>query len=886
MEIIVFILLIMVIAIYMKLDSLEKKIEILYDEVLYQGKQKYKKPVSLDDKPIVAESNVEQEEIDFKDSQKSRQEYFPEIADNKTTKIEPIENDFVVDNEGAIEKFKKEYPLGVDTLSIAKDEAIDDEFSSVNQEVEPEATNSFLASLFSMDNILVKLGAVVLFFGLAFLAKYAIEHSFISVELRMVGLIATGLGLGFVGYKVRDKNRVYAMIMQGLGIAIIYLTIFSASKFYGLLSMQSAFALMLLVVVVGSLLALKQNSLELALFSVVGGFLVPILTSDGSNRHILLFGYYAVLNIGVLFMAYRKSWRVLNLAGFVFTFGIATAWGVLRYRAELFSTTEPFLIFYFAIYLAISILFIKNAKANPNRFIDTTLTFGLPIVTFLLQLRLVEHIEYGDAISAVVLGTIYLVLYWLFRRENRLLGASYLAIGIIFYTVAVPYYFGKQTTGMMWALEGALVIWISAKQEQFYTRLIGEFVLIVATAIYIFNTPLHFMSAIDFLGYLVVGASLIFSGYILSRVKREDAIVQYPMLGIGLFVLLVSIYSYLEQNLSSYVNSSLLSALIVGFLAFAFSKYKEWRALSISLAIFAPLGVLNIIFLVASNGINLNPMYGFNALIWIAYFVLIYAILLREREWQFVTLEHVMNLGLLLAVVTLSLHSLAYKSGFSEALVLAIWILPTVAMVALLGVDRLYGDRFIKYKKLYQNEIRGVLLIIALIWNFLANAVAINSSWYLPLFNTLELTQLAVLVLAGLYIYRNNLSFKPLAIRVLAVLSLIFITVVYARAVSVYKGIDYSFIALFNDLSFQAGLSILWASFGLGFMLLSKKYANREFWVVGFGLLVITVAKLFLVELSNSATVERIVSFIAVGALMLLIGYIVPIPPSREDERD
>ena len=141
-------------------------------------------------------------------------------------------------------------------------------------------------------------------------------------------------------------------------------------------------------------------------------------------------------------------------------------------------------------------------------------------------------------------------------------------------------------------------------------------------------------------------------------------------------------------------------------------------------------------------------------------------------------------------------------------------------------------------------------------------------------------------MLAGLYIYRSKLSFKSVAFRVLAVLSLIFITVVYARAVSVYKGIDYNFITLFNDLSFQAGLSILWASFGLGFMLLSKKYANREFWVVGFGLLVVTVAKLFLVELSNSGTVERIVSFIAVGALMLLIGYIVPIPPSREDAED
>jgi uncharacterized membrane protein len=38
-------------------------------------------------------------------------------------------------------------------------------------------------------------------------------------------------------------------------------------------------------------------------------------------------------------------------------------------------------------------------------------------------------------------------------------------------------------------------------------------------------------------------------------------------------------------------------------------------------------------------------------------------------------------------------------------------------------------------------------------------------------------------------------------------------------------------------------------------------------------------AKLILVDLSNTGTVERIVSFIGVGVLMLLIGYISPVPP-------
>jgi len=44
------------------------------------------------------------------------------------------------------------------------------------------------------------------------------------------------------------------------------------------------------------------------------------------------------------------------------------------------------------------------------------------------------------------------------------------------------------------------------------------------------------------------------------------------------------------------------------------------------------------------------------------------------------------------------------------------------------------------------------------------------------------------------------------------------------------------------------------------------------------------VVKLFLVDLSNVGTVERIVSFIGVGVLMLVIGYLLPVPPRFRTE--
>jgi uncharacterized membrane protein len=54
-------------------------------------------------------------------------------------------------------------------------------------------------------------------------------------------------------------------------------------------------------------------------------------------------------------------------------------------------------------------------------------------------------------------------------------------------------------------------------------------------------------------------------------------------------------------------------------------------------------------------------------------------------------------------------------------------------------------------------------------------------------------------------------------------------------------------------------------------------------WIIGAGLMVVVIAKLFLVDLSSIGTIARIASFLTVGALLLVTGYLAPLPP-RDSE--
>ncbi|OZB72520.1 MAG: hypothetical protein B7X37_09945 [Halothiobacillus sp. 14-55-98] len=79
----------------------------------------------------------------------------------------------------------------------------------------------------------------------------------------------------------------------------------------------------------------------------------------------------------------------------------------------------------------------------------------------------------------------------------------------------------------------------------------------------------------------------------------------------------------------------------------------------------------------------------------------------------------------------------------------------------------------------------------------------------------------------------------------------------------------------------QTTYSIAWSLLGLILIVLASRLKQRRLWLVAAGLLGVVVLKLFLVDLSGSDTLARIISFVGVGVLLLLAGYIAPIPAKQ-----
>ena len=756
---------------------------------------------------------------------------------------------------------------------------------------EPSWLMQMLTNYFTGGNLLVRIGGVILFFGLAFLVKYAAEHTTISMEFRLGSVALVAVGLIMLGWKLREKEGAYGQILQGLGVAVLYLVIYGAAKFYTLLSLESAFVLMLVVVVLGSFLALKQSSLPLALFSTTGGFLVPILTSAGEGSHVVLFSYYFVLNLGIFFMAWKQTWRVLNIVGFLFTFVIVTSWGVLRYSPELFSSTEPFLILYFLMYLTITILFAGKSKGH---LVDGALLFGLPAVVFPLQVQLVSHIEYGAGISAVVMGSLYLLLAKVLKGKtpSKLLLQSFFGLGVLLYTVAIPYFFDADITAAIWAMESAAVIWLSLKQKRVFVRYFGELLLFVSVGLYLVSQIDNAINFSVYLGYTIVTFATFFAAYQLQKHKEYLGADKYLS---GVFLLLsfavwmasvwevavwVEAYMFIHKILLGFILGTMLIALA--------DKILVWQLLGKVLQATLLVGVVLFIGSFIDIPYPLNPFGGLGAIAFLALMVWHTIILYRyDKLWQFAKYLHILSLWFAVAILTLALRYVAITSGASSTMILlSTGILPLLSAFALMRVN-LSKVGLSEYMTEYRYIGTGGLLLFLLLWNIQAlSYVPDFLQNYLPLLNLLDIMQIVILGIFGywFYMFRENFDKvnRDIFFMALGALSLILLSVVFARAVHMYQDVPYQLSALWANLYFQTGLSLLWSAVAIVLMLLSKRYVHRVLWLAGFGLLGLVVLKLFFVELASSGTIERIISFMVVGTLLLLIGYFMPLPPNQE----
>lgn len=160
--------------------------------------------------------------------------------------------------------------------------------------------------------VFTAIGVIAMVFGMAYFFKYAIEQGLISEMIRLitgglVGFFALGLGQG-----LRRKFKLYSQLLSAGGLVILYLTSYASFNFYGLVDWSLSALGMALVSVLGVLLALREDSQLFAGFTQLGALFVPFFFDPLATHPHVVFAYFALLNLLVVLVSTKKTWKSLT----------------------------------------------------------------------------------------------------------------------------------------------------------------------------------------------------------------------------------------------------------------------------------------------------------------------------------------------------------------------------------------------------------------------------------------------------------------------------------------------------------------------------------------------------------------------------------------------
>ena len=263
------------------------------------------------------------------------------------------------------------------------------------------------------------LGGLALFLGLAFFIKYSLDHGWIPDEVRVALGFVFGAGLVVGGLRIpRDKYAVTAQTLIAAGVVSLYaVTVACGKDHFNFLGPVAMLLVMTLITATAFILAVRLEAQVVAILGILGGFLTPKLLATGVDNPVGLFGYLALLNLGLVAVALHRRWFYLVPLGAAGTVLTMVVWAGMFYAPEKTVTAMT-------VCLGFCVLFIGATEAARRWDRSSPLLSQTAIVLPVVALGFAWYFLGYPAVAArtgLFFGYVFLVslgFFFLAWREN------------------------------------------------------------------------------------------------------------------------------------------------------------------------------------------------------------------------------------------------------------------------------------------------------------------------------------------------------------------------------------------------------------------------------------------------------------------------------------
>jgi len=332
---------------------------------------------------------------------------------------------------------------------------------------------------------LIRLGVLILVIGIGFFLKYSIAKGFIGPVGRVLLTTVTGAALITGGLRL-FKGR-YGLLGQGLagaGFATLYFSFFTAHQpDYAIIGTMPAFALMVLVTAVAGVVAVRFNSLLVAILGLLGGYGTPLMISTGNASVVGLFSYVLLLGLGMFFIASRRNWRLLHYLSFLATSLLVLMATDKGFRPDRFWEFMPFILAFFALFSSVTFVYqlVHRRTATLLELIFLFLNAGV-FVAFAVSYIEARFDREAIAVLTLGLAAFYIVHIAVFLKRgirDRGLLLSFMGLAAFFVAITLPLVLSKGWITVSWALQAFVMLWIASKMRSEFLRQLAYLLYLV-----------------------------------------------------------------------------------------------------------------------------------------------------------------------------------------------------------------------------------------------------------------------------------------------------------------------------------------------------------------------------------------------------------------------
>jgi uncharacterized membrane protein len=662
------------------------------------------------------------------------------------------------------------------------------------------------------ENLINKIGVLILVLGISFFVKYAIDKDWINEPARVgIGVLCGSL-IMMIAHKLKKNYASFSSVLVAGAISVFYFTIYIAFHEYELFSQTVAFSIMAVITTFSTLVSVSYNRQELAVLSLVGGFAAPFMVSTGEGNYAVLFSYIAILNLGILAVSYFKKWKIATILDFIFTSVLFISWcltsintlGFEHYGALTFAA-----IFYFIF----SVTIVLNNLKNKGIFskIEYFILIANTFIFFGLGMFILKDVDSKFTGLFTLLLALYNVGYAtvLYKKFGLDKNAVYVLIGLAltFVTLTIPIQFDGNQITLFWAAEVVLLFWLSQKSKieafkmgAIIVQILSLVSLFLDWEVYSNSEELAVILNPIFIAGFVVSISL-FSTYWLIK-KESDIVTKFFTLNIKLY------------------QSILLIAfvLVTYFIGFLEIEHQSNQFLQNT-----------------ASATSFVVMY---------HFVFLFLLLIFADKIKIKLIEKAVLLIICLTVFF-------YITRFYK-----------------LSTDEIIQNFELSLNSNYAFYFHYVVLGCLVYFGFqlftktnaVFNVKPTQSKWFPWIF-----------VFAIVYVVSNEIMIHGL--RFSGVLSNVPVLENQNNELLNYRYIDDKIDSVQAQI-IKIGYPILWGVFSFIFLIIGIKKQWKNLRIIALSLLGITIVKLFVYDIKNVSETGKIVAFILLGVLILIISFV------------